>query len=96
MPLPQRLKAAGYVSGMVGKWHLGTNAEQHPLARGFDEFYGILEHGIGPGEKGNREIVVYRGRDATETPADHTFAFGREAVASLRTHVSRLRPLLTG
>jgi arylsulfatase A-like enzyme len=86
--LAQRLKAAGYATGMVGKWHLGTAAAQHPLARGFDEFYGILEHGIGPGEKGNRDIVVYRGREATETPADHTTAFGREAVAFIERHQS--------
>jgi arylsulfatase A-like enzyme len=84
--LAQRLKSAGYVTGMVGKWHLGTGKEQHPLARGFDEFYGILEHGIGPGEKGGREIVVYRGREPTQTPPDHTTAFGGEAVAFIERH----------
>jgi arylsulfatase A-like enzyme len=84
--LAQRLKAAGYATGLVGKWHLGDSKEQHPLSRGFDEFYGILEHGIGPGEKGNREIVVHRGWEATETPADHTTAFGREAVAFIERH----------
>ncbi len=84
--LAQRLKAAGYVTGMVGKWHLGTLKDQRPLARGFDEFYGILEHGIGPGEKGGREIIVYRGREPAETPADHTTAFGRESVAFVERH----------
>ncbi len=87
--LAQRLKGAGYVTGMVGKWHLGTGTEQNPLARGFDEFYGILEHGIGPGERGGREIVVYRGRERAQTPADHTTAFGREALAFIEQHQSR-------
>ena len=84
--LAQRLKSAGYATGIVGKWHLGDSKEQNPLARGFDEFYGILEHGIGPGEKGGKEIVVYRGWDRAETPADHTTAFGREAVAFIERH----------
>jgi arylsulfatase A-like enzyme len=84
--LAQRLKAAGYATGMVGKWHLGDSKEQNPLSRGFDEFYGILEHGIGPAEKGNREIVVHRGWEETATPEDHTTAFGREASAFIERH----------
>jgi arylsulfatase A-like enzyme len=35
--LPQALKAAGYTTGMFGKWHLGTPGEHHPSRRGFDE-----------------------------------------------------------
>ena len=32
------LKAAGYVTGLVGKWHLGAfDPRYHPNARGFDE-----------------------------------------------------------
>ena len=31
------LKAAGYATGMFGKWHLGQDAEHHPARRGFDE-----------------------------------------------------------
>ena len=36
--LPQRLKAAGYVTGMVGKWHLGSTEGFTPVDRGFDQF----------------------------------------------------------
>jgi len=35
------LKAKGYATGMVGKWHLGHNEAFLPLAQGFDEYYGI-------------------------------------------------------
>ncbi len=34
------LKPLGYVSGLVGKWHLGYAQHFHPLNRGFDEFWG--------------------------------------------------------
>jgi len=34
------LNKAGYATGIVGKWHLGSQDEEHkPLARGFDEYY---------------------------------------------------------
>lgn len=35
--LAQSLKAAGYATGMFGKWHLGQQGEYHPGRRGFDE-----------------------------------------------------------
>ncbi len=44
-PLPQRLKAVGYKTLMVGKWHLGATAGFTPNDRGFDEFFGFLGGG---------------------------------------------------
>ena len=43
--LPQALAEAGYMSGIVGKWHLGDAPRFHPLKRGFDEFFGLLGGG---------------------------------------------------
>jgi len=43
--LARRLKEEGYVTGLVGKWHLGASKRHHPLSRGFDEFYGFLNEG---------------------------------------------------
>ena len=34
------LKKNGYVTGMLGKWHLGSEAPYFPLSYGFDSFYG--------------------------------------------------------
>ncbi len=33
-------KAAGYATGAFGKWHNGSQWPYHPLARGFDEYFG--------------------------------------------------------
>jgi len=40
--IANRLKTAGYVTGLVGKWHLGSLPQFHPQKRGFDEFFGFL------------------------------------------------------
>lgn len=40
-----RLKKLGYVTGLVGKWHLGSEPHFHPLKRGFDEFWGYTGGG---------------------------------------------------
>ena len=41
----QLLRMAGYHTGMIGKWHLGSQPQFYPTSRGFDEFVGFL-----PGE----------------------------------------------
>jgi arylsulfatase A-like enzyme len=38
--IADRLKPLGYISGLIGKWHLGYEPHFHPLRRGFDEFWG--------------------------------------------------------
>ena len=56
--LADRLKAAGYVTGAIGKWHLGTRPEFHPMERGFDEFFGFLRgsHNFVP----DVPIIIFR------------------------------------
>lgn len=39
--IAELLKAKGYKTGMVGKWHLGHKVPFLPLQNGFDEFYGL-------------------------------------------------------
>lgn len=42
---PQYLKARGYTTGQLGKWHLGPTPEWSPALRGFDEVFGFLGRG---------------------------------------------------
>jgi arylsulfatase A-like enzyme len=44
--LPSLLGAAGYATGLVGKWHLGFPPHFGPLKSGYQEFYGALSGGL--------------------------------------------------
>ncbi|XP_077184481.1 arylsulfatase G isoform X4 [Paroedura picta] len=46
--LAEVLKEAGYLTAMIGKWHLGHNGLHHPSFRGFDYYFGIpYSHDMG-------------------------------------------------
>jgi arylsulfatase A-like enzyme len=88
--IADRLKAAGYATGMVGKWHLGDSEKFHPLSRGFQEYYGFLggarsffpiEGATNAGQK------MYRNREVLpENEPYTTDTFAREATAFIDRH----------
>lgn len=82
--IADRLKAAGYVTGIVGKWHLGYDPKYHPLKRGFDEHYGFLG-GAHP-YFANKGPDILRGMEKVDEKEYLTDAFGREAVAFIDRH----------
>ena len=44
LTLPEALKARGYRTGMIGKWHLGDfghDPAYNPVKHGFDDFFGV-------------------------------------------------------
>ncbi|XP_012588565.1 PREDICTED: arylsulfatase G isoform X1 [Condylura cristata] len=46
--LAEVLQQAGYLTGMIGKWHLGHHGAHHPNFRGFDYYFGIpYSHDMG-------------------------------------------------
>lgn len=45
LTIADRLRGAGYATGLVGKWHLGFDAAHHPQSRGFDDYFGFLVAG---------------------------------------------------
>jgi arylsulfatase A-like enzyme len=84
---PQRMKALGYATGMVGKWHLGSNDGYRPEQRGFDFFYGIHPYGLaGKGPNGETPPPVYRNGSVAETPANHMEAFCSESLGFIDQH----------
>lgn len=77
------LRAEGYATGLVGKWHLGAfDPRYHPNRRGFDEFVGF-----------HFALMDYwqwtLDRNGTQVPADGRYltdVFTAEAIAFLRRH----------
>jgi len=81
------LKSSGYVTGAVGKWHLGMAPHFHPFKRGYDEFFGFLHGGhsyIDPGLGTFNPIL--RGTEPVDEKEYLTDAFSREAVAFVERH----------
>jgi arylsulfatase A-like enzyme len=80
--LAERLKAAGYATGMVGKWHIGFKEGLRPHERGFDYHYGFLSGArtYMPGKPDNDPLIC-NGRPVTDEKEYLTDAFAREAVA---------------
>jgi arylsulfatase A-like enzyme len=80
--IADRLKSAGYVTGCIGKWHLGAQRGMHPQERGFDEFFGFLA--------GSHSYFdargILRGREPVKEMDYTTDAFGREATAFIERH----------
>lgn len=72
------LAAAGYATGMVGKWHLGDSSPSLPNDFGFDSYYGALY------SNDQQPFAFYRNRDIEVTaPANQermTEHYVREAV----------------
>jgi arylsulfatase A-like enzyme len=96
-----RMRAAGYRTGLVGKWHLGGGAgEFNPVSRGFDEFFGYVSAAAFitkpepgdetvdlPGEPPLRANRFFRNREPAQAEGYLTEIETQEALAFLdRNH----------
>lgn len=75
--LADRLKGAGYKTALVGKWHLGSQPQFHPQARGFEEFFGFL----GGAHDYFADQGILHGNEQIKEDEYLTDAFAREADA---------------
>ncbi len=103
LPLDQRtiadrLRAAGYSTGLVGKWHLGFGPAFHPQARGFDDYFGFLVgahnyllHKDADGRFGTAYSydMIYRGHELQKLDGYTTDLFTDEAIAFMDRHADR-------
>ena len=95
------LKQQGYTTALVGKWHLGQVGSFHPLSRGLDEYYGVLEGGPQNIEEPGEEVVyalnggpgprsdsnaIYPRREKISVKEYLTDAFTREALSFIEQH----------
>lgn len=77
--LPTLLGAAGYHTGLVGKWHNGAHDLAYaPLNRGFDEFYGFINGAMDYNDwvlYANDSLVESDGRYLTHALTDFALDF---------------------
>ncbi len=84
--MPQYMKDLGYVTGAIGKWHLGEAKGYRPMERGFDEYFGFLGglHGyLGAGTGWN---AIQKNGVRYDEKEYLTDALGREAVSFIDRH----------
>lgn len=70
--LGDMMREAGYVTGLVGKWHLGFREQYHPLRRGFDEFFGHLGGGSSYVDPNDPDAHRWPGSEPAATEPDTT------------------------
>jgi len=76
--IAQAFRTANYRTAIFGKWHNGSQYPYHPLARGFEEFYGFTSGHWGiyfdPPLEHNGRIVTGKGY-ITDDLTDHAIQF---------------------
>jgi uncharacterized sulfatase len=88
------LKAAGYRTGMVGKWHLGSKPGFFPTQHGFESYFGLLYSNdmIRPWVQIDAPLRLYRGTQELPGEVDMaslTERYTSEALAFIRDNRAR-------
>lgn len=96
--LAEALKAGGYATAHIGKWHLGDQLEFLPTRQGFDFFYGIPYSDDMTERTWEKDgshwppLPLMRGEEVIEAPADRdtlTKRYTEEAVAWIEENRER-------
>jgi arylsulfatase A-like enzyme len=92
--LPAMLKKKAYRTALIGKWHLGLDAFNHPCNRGFDHFHGFLGDMMDDYYTHLRHDQNYmrRGREIIDPQGHATDLFTDWAVDFIRSHPQSNQP----
>jgi arylsulfatase len=101
--LGEVLQDAGYRTVLSGKWHLGRQAPNRPIDRGFEEYYGLLDGCCNyfnpaqrdpPFEGGRIRVWGHNDQLVTQFPDDFysTDAITDHAIGHIRKFVSAGQP----
>lgn len=98
LTLAEGLKAAGYATGMAGKWHLGYKQEKFlPPNQGFDSWFGMPYSNDyrKPWVQTEEPLALFRGTEIVEHPVNQdslTVRYTAEAVEFIRNHAGKDQP----
>jgi arylsulfatase A len=83
--LAEALKARGYRTGCIGKWHLGHLPRYLPARHGFDEYFGLpYSNDMGNAKAGYPPVPLIRGDQAIEQPVVQETLTPRYAAEAVR------------
>jgi arylsulfatase A-like enzyme len=92
MTIAEVLKAAGYATTIIGKWHLGDQPQFLPTRQGFDSYFGIPYSDDMTKDKRPEiwpELPLMRDEKVIEAPVDRDYLTKRyteEAIRFLESH----------
>jgi len=88
------LKARGYHTALVGKWHVGYLPGSSPIKSGFEEFFGIYSGGVDyfTHKDGVGEPDLWDGETPVEKVGYITDLITDRAIETIRRHTARREP----
>jgi arylsulfatase A len=93
--LADALKARGYATSCIGKWHLGHLPAYLPTRHGFEHYFGVpYSNDMNATKSGHPPIPLFRDEMIIEQPAVQetlTLRYTREALAFIRSHCATAR-----
>ena len=93
LTVAEALKAKGYATICIGKWHLGDQPQHLPTAHGFDEYYGIpYSNDMQSARRGDPPLPLVDEKTVIEAPANQatlTQRYTKRAVEFIEKNKAR-------